>query len=99
MYSFSPSLTARGCNILQAPPEQGDGELSVQTAQALPLFLGLPPTAADRQRVGDTLAADVMNGTYPGRTTAGLVGTKYILSELVAAGHADVALTVATAME
>ena len=55
-----------------------DSELSVQTAQALPLFLGLPPSAAARQRVGDALAADVLNGTFPGRTTTGLVGTKYV---------------------
>ena len=77
-----------------------DGELSVQTAQALPLFLGLPPTAADRKRAGDALAADVLNGSiFPGRTTTGLVGTKYVLSELVAAGHAEVAMAVATSME
>ena len=75
----------------------GDGELSVQTAQSLPLFLGLPATQADRKRVGDALANDVMNGTFPGRTTTGLVGTKYFLGELVDAGHADVALTVASA--
>jgi alpha-L-rhamnosidase len=76
-----------------------DGELSVQTAQCLPLFLGLPTTAADRKRVGDALANDVTHGVYPGRTTTGLVGTKYVLGELVDAGHADVALTVASAMD
>lgn len=76
-----------------------DSEMSVQTAQALPLFLGLPPSAADRKRAGDALAADVLKGAFPGRTTTGLVGTKYFLSELVAAGHADVAMKVATSME
>ena len=75
-----------------------DSEMSVQTAQALPLFLGLPTdSAADRKRAGDALANDVLNGTFPGRTTTGLVGTKYVLSELVNAGHADVALQMATA--
>ena len=53
----------------------------------------------DRKRVGDALAHDVMNGTYPGRMAAGLVGTKYILTELVAAGHTGVAFKVATSME
>ena len=76
-----------------------DGEMSVQTAQALPLFLDLPDSASDKQRVGDALAFDVLSGTYPGRTTTGLVGTKYVLSELVKSGHAEVALTVATSMQ
>lgn len=76
-----------------------DSEMSVQTAQALPLFLGLPRSIGDRKRAGDALAADVLKGAFPGRTTTGLVGTKYFLSELVAAGHADVAMTVATSME
>ena len=77
-----------------------DSELSVQTAQALPLFLGLPAdSAADRKRAGDAMANDVRTGTFPGRTTTGLVGTKYVLSALVNAGHADVALQVATATE
>lgn len=75
----------------------GDGELSVQTAQSLPLFLSLPETAADQKRAGDALAKDVTAGVFPGRTTTGLVGTKYILGALVDAGHADVALTVASA--
>jgi alpha-L-rhamnosidase len=79
--------------------DTGDGELSVQTAQSLPLFLRLPSTVADRKRVGDALANDVMNGTFPGRTTTGLVGTKYFLGELVDTGHADVALTVASATQ
>ena len=52
-----------------------DGEMSVQTAQALPLFLDLPASALDKKRVGDALAFDVLSGTYPGRTTTGLVGT------------------------
>ena len=77
-----------------------DSEMSIQTAQSLPLFLGLPTdSAADRKRAGDALAHDVANGTFPGRTTAGMVGTKYVLSALVEAGHAEVALDVATAME
>ena len=45
------------------------------------------------------MAFDVLSGTYPGRTTTGLVGTKYVLSELVKSGHAEVALTVATSMQ
>jgi hypothetical protein len=53
-----------------------DGVLSVQTLQALPLALGLPPTPADAAAVGAALAAAVENGTYPGRTDTGLVGTK-----------------------
>ena len=71
----------------------------MQTVNALALFLGLPATQMDRMRVGDALADEVMNGTFPGRIAAGLVGTKYVLSELVAAGHADVALKAATSME
>ena len=87
---------------ITAPPcrsDQKDGYLSVQTAQSLPLYLGLPTTEAETKRVGDALAKDVRTGTYPGRTTTGLVGTKFVLSALVATGHADVALTIATAME
>ena len=76
----------------------GDGEVPFQTVQALALFLGLPETQADLKRVGDALAHDVMNGTFPGRIVAGLVGTKYVFSELVAAGHADVALKAVTSM-
>jgi hypothetical protein len=76
-----------------------NGVMSVQTAQALPLFLGLPLAAEGKQRAGDALAADVLHGVYPGRTDTGLVGTKYVLSALVATGHADVAMQVATAME
>eukprot|EP01051_Picozoa_sp_SAG22_P026670 SAG22_NODE_8534_length_647_cov_1.408759_2_plen_133_part_01 len=71
----------RGCYIAggsKPPLPNDDGVLSVQTANALPLFLGLPATPADRKRVGDALAHDVMHGPFPGRTTAGLVGTKYI---------------------
>ena len=77
----------------------GDGVVPTQTVQALALFLGLPATQADFKRVGDALAFDVMNGSFPGRMAAGLVSTKYILSALVATGHADVALKVATSME
>ena len=76
-----------------------DNDMSVQTAQALPLYLGLPASPTGRKQVGDALARDVLHGAYPGRTTTGLVGSKYVLSELVATGHADVAMTVATAME
>ena len=76
-----------------------DGEMSKQTAQALPLFLNLPQTDADRARVGKAMADDVLHGTYPGRTTTGLVGTKYILPELGKAGYADAALTIATNMQ
>ena len=76
-----------------------DGEMSKQTAQALPLFLDLPSSINDKVRVGNALAEDVLNGIYPGRTTAGLVGTKYILSELVKSGHSDVALKIATSVE
>jgi hypothetical protein len=77
----------------------GDGQVTAQTVQALALFLDLPATQADRKRVGDALAHDVTNGTFPGRMVAGLVGTKYVLSELAATGHADVALKAATSME
>jgi alpha-L-rhamnosidase len=76
-----------------------DSELSKQTAQALPLFLNLPRTNDDRERVGKAMADDVLHGTYPGRTTTGLVGTKYILPELVKAGYAEAALTIATNMQ
>jgi hypothetical protein len=77
----------------------GDGEVTTQTVQALALHLGLPATQADVKRVGDALASAVTNGTFPGRMVAGLVGTKYVLSELVAMGHADIALKAATSME
>eukprot|EP00943_MAST-04B_sp_MAST-4B-sp1_P004446 g4446.t1 len=76
-----------------------NGELSVQTAQALPLFLQLPVSEKDKIRVGNALVEDVLHGPYPGRTTTGLVGTKYVLSELVKTGHADVALKIATSMQ
>lgn len=76
-----------------------DSEMSIQTAQALPLFLELPASKTDRIRVGNALAEDVIHGTYPGRTTTGLVGTKYVLSELVKSGHANVALKIATNMQ
>jgi hypothetical protein len=95
-------IDPRPCHTVSnivAGKDTGDGELSVQTAQSLPLFLGLPSTQADRKRVGDALANDVINGPFPGRTTTGLVGTKYFLGELVDTGHADVALTVASATQ
>jgi hypothetical protein len=61
-----------------------DMTLSVQTAQALPLELELlgnggsgeaygEGVASDRQRVGEALANDVLHGSWPGRTTTGLV--------------------------
>jgi len=90
----SPGKKAGACHN-----EAIDSEMSVQTAQALALFLGLPAAPAERKRVGDALAADILNGTFPGRTTTGLVGTKYFLSELVSTGHAEVAMAVATSME
>ena len=86
-------------NVPPCHSNSKDGELSVQTAQSLPLFLGLPATDEDTKRVGDALANDVLTGQFPGRTTTGLVGTKYVLSALVGTGHADIALQVATAME
>ena len=153
------ATAAPASGAVGAPPchsNSKDGVMSVQTAQSLPLFLGLPATPAATKRVGDALATDVLEGAYPGRTTTGLVGTKYasravqfhphggsirfrlaprthaprgcivrvvpdrqtkarkiptrnilpllsmrryVLPALVATGHADVALTVATAME
>ena len=39
-----------------------DGHMSVQTAQSLPLFLGLPASKDEARRVGDALAADIMTG-------------------------------------
>lgn len=77
----------------------GDGEVPMQTIQALALSLSLPATQTDVKSVGDALAYDVTNGSFPGRISAGLVGTKYILSALVATGHADVALKATTSME
>ena len=108
---YRPGATGRAASVdaggpkpgtIAAPPcrsDHKDGYMSVQTAQSLPLYLGLPTTDAETKRVGDALANDVLTGTYPGRTTTGLVGTKFVLSALVATGHAAVALTVATAME
>lgn len=77
----------------------GDGEVPFQTVQALALFLNLPATTTNVKRVGDALAHDVMNGTFPGRLAAGLVGTKYVLPALVATGHADVALKIMTSVD
>ena len=94
--SVSPNPDREPC---RNSSKSADSVLSVQTAQALPLFLDLPKTKEDREAAGKAMAYDVLHGPYPGRTTTGLIGTKYILPELVKAGYADVALTIATNME
>jgi hypothetical protein len=58
-----------------------------QTAQAMPLAIGLVPPG-DRQRVLDTLVADVR--AHRNHITAGDIGYRYVLAALAEAGRSDV---------
>ena len=66
----------------------------VHTAQILPLAFGLVPDA-DRAAVAQRLADDIVQ-VRGGRAFVGVLGARYVLPVLTAAGHHDVAWAVAT---
>ena len=70
------------------------GDPFVQTAQILPLAFGLVPESR-RQALADRLAADIKE-RRGGRAYVGILGARYVLPVLSAAGHHDVAYGVAT---
>jgi alpha-L-rhamnosidase len=66
----------------------------VQTAQILPLAFDLVPEG-QRAGVADRLADNIVNARG-GHAYVGVLGARYVLPVLTAAGHHDVAFTVAT---
>jgi alpha-L-rhamnosidase len=66
-------------------------DIGVQTAMALPLYLGIVPNP---QAVVTTLLNDIAN--HQNHLTTGIIGTKYLLLFLSDIGRTDVALKLAT---
>ncbi|MDR2374155.1 MAG: glycoside hydrolase family 78 protein [Bifidobacteriaceae bacterium] len=89
---------------LQALPEEDHGEVmrryatlysaSSQTANALPLWLGIVPPA-NEAAVAATLVNDIEN-THARHLAVGVVGLKFVLDVLERYGHMDLALDTLT---
>ena len=77
-------------NVYREDPE--DDEV-LQTAQVVPLAFGLVPRER-RDEVAETIVADVE--ASGGNLDTGVVGTRYLLEELTAAGHLDTAYGIVT---
>jgi alpha-L-rhamnosidase len=72
---------------------QDEAEGFVQTSNLLPLAFDLV-AAGDRDRVAAAVVADVE--ARGGNLSTGVVGTRFILTELTAAGYPEVAFRIAT---
>lgn len=68
-------------------PEEHSYDRNSQTANAMPLVLGLAPEG-DRAEILDNLVAGIRAGDY--RVTAGDVGFSYVVEALTDAGRGDV---------
>ena len=77
-------------------PEEEHYDTGSQTAQAMPLFVGLVPPGR-RDAALATLVADVVGRGY--HPTAGDVGHRYLVQALAAAGRSDVVYGLATQTE
>lgn len=67
----------------------GDGTL---TAQAVALWLNVPPTAQIRQSVADGLVAALVQSNGLGLATVGFIGVRYLFEALSMVGRTDIAL-------
>lgn len=67
---------------------ESPGDAFAQTAQVLPLAFGLAPPDR-RASLEESLVADI--AARGGNLATGIAGTRYLLEELTAAGHIDVA--------
>ena len=67
----------------------GDGTL---TAQAVALWLDVPPTPEIRSRVADGLVATIVNDNGLGMATVGFIGVRYLFEALSAVNRTDIAI-------
>jgi alpha-L-rhamnosidase len=75
-------------------PRSNTYESKTQTSYVLPLAFGLTPQG-HRQAVIDNLVQDIMVQRH-GHLTVGVVGIKWLMQTLTAAGRTDVAYTILT---